>query len=63
MLQKRPFNMKMMHLHGGKTKCCLCYLLGDETSDDVSSMNINSAHGHDFLPVARAQFSQQQANQ
>lgn len=49
--------------NGGETKCCPCYLLGDETGNDVSSVNINRAHGHDFLPVARAQFSEQQANQ
>lgn len=40
-----------------------CYLLGNETGDDISSMNINGAHGHDFLPAARAQFSQQQADE
>lgn len=47
-------------------KCCfkyLFYLLGNKTGDNVSSMNIDSADSHDLLPVARAQFSQQQADQ
>lgn len=37
--------------------------MGDQLSDDVSSMDINGANGHDLLAIALSEFSNEQGDE